>query len=338
MTGLAVSRRPDAGGRSAGTIETSRPFPGELSRFVPGAGQNRDGSRCAGDDVSIGPRDRRDRDASVSPDDRVSEAPGVAQACCTFRDVSDNSGKGRPRRVSLEGLGSGIRRHSTAEQVAEALRTAILDGQLLPGDPLREVPLAEELGVSRNSIREAVRILEGQYLVRYAMNRGTVVAEFSDAEIDDLFAAREVLELAGLRALHADGPKDRAAYLEPFVRAIEDADREGDLAAAAAADEAFHVALVARTENDHVMRWYLGLRHELRLALTLAERHRADLGRTDSPASRARNDHRKLTRALLRNEEAGARALSAHLRSGAAELQRLREMLGHSSQQQDSAR
>ncbi|HEY3771497.1 MAG TPA: GntR family transcriptional regulator [Solirubrobacteraceae bacterium] len=279
----------------------------------------------------------RERSRHHRQDDRVSEASAVAQACCTFRDVSDNSVKGRSRRASLEGLGSGIRRHSTAEQVAAILRTAILDGQLLPGDPLREVPLAEELGVSRNSIREAVRILEGQYLVRYAMNRGTVVAEFSDAEIDDLFAAREVLELAGLRALHAAGPKDRAAYLQPFVRAIEDADRAGDLAAAAAADEAFHVAIVARTENEHLMRWYGGLRHELRLALVLAERHRADLGRTDTQASRARNDHRKLTRALLRNEESGARALSAHLRYGAAELHLLREMLGQTSRQQDSA-
>jgi DNA-binding GntR family transcriptional regulator len=164
------------------------------------------------------------------------------------------------------------------------------------------------------------------------MNRGTVVAEFSDDDIDDLFAAREILELAGLRALHAIPPKERAAYLEPFVSAIEDADRDGDLVAFAAADEAFHVALVACTRNERATRWYVGLRHELRLALALAERHRADLGRTDTQSSRARNDHRCLSRALLRNEDSGARALSEHLRYGTTELHRLRQLLGQSAE------
>ena len=67
-------------------------------------------------------------------------------------------------------------------------------------------------------MREAVRILEGEQIVRYQMNRGTVVADFSDEEIDDLFAAREVLELAGLRALQQRKPRERAAYPSPLCR------------------------------------------------------------------------------------------------------------------------
>jgi DNA-binding GntR family transcriptional regulator len=243
--------------------------------------------------------------------------------------VSDNSAveQQRSRAGDWQGLGGTIERRSTAEQTAGVLRSAILDGRLLPGTPLRELPLAQELGVSRNSIREAVRILEGEHLVRYQMNRGAVVAELSDEEIDDLFAAREVIELAGLQRLQELTPKQRAAYLEPFVRQIDAANAKGDIAAAAAADEAFHTAIVARTENAHLLRWYDGLRKELRLALALAEQRREALGRAATKASRDRNDHRALARALQRSGTAGAKALSEHLADGAAELHRLRKVL-----------
>lgn len=236
-----------------------------------------------------------------------------------------------PPNSSLNGLGSTIRRVSTAKQVADALRTAIVEGRLLPRTPLGELQLAAEFGVSRNSVREAVRILEGEYLVRYEMNRGAVVAEFTDEEIDDLFAAREVLELAGLHALQDATPKERAAYLEPFVREIEAASGRGDTVAAAAADEAFHTALVARTGNAHLMRWYVALRNELRLALVLSEQRRGELGRATTKASRDRNDHRRLARALGGSEHAAVEALSEHLKDGAAELHRLRKLLGLST-------
>jgi len=242
-------------------------------------------------------------------------------------EVSDNSAVERARTGLLGGVGGTIERRSTAEQTAGVLRAAILAGRLLPGVPLRELPLAEELGVSRTSIREAVRILEGEHLVHYQMNRGAVVAELSDEEIDDLFAAREVLELAGLRRLQQLTPKQRAACLEPFLRQLEAASAKGDVAAAAAADEAFHTAIVAQTGNAHLLRWYDGLRKELRLALALAEQRREALGRAGTKASRKRNDHRGLARALQRSEAAGAKALSEHLADGAAELHRLRKVL-----------
>lgn len=224
-------------------------------------------------------------------------------------------------------FGLEIRRLSTAEQVATAIRSAILEGRMAPGSPLREVPLSEELGVSRNSVREAIRILEGEHLVRYQMNRGAEVTNFSDQEIDDLFAAREILELAGLRALQTLPSKKRAATLEPFAAAIETADSNGDTDATAQADRAFHTALVAASGNEHLMRWYEGLRGELALALALAERRRGDLGRAETKRSRELNDHRRLAKAIQGPEDVGIRRLKEHLAYGAAELHQLRKLL-----------
>lgn len=229
--------------------------------------------------------------------------------------------------LRTEFFGVEIRRQSTAEQVAATVRAAILSGRLAPGSPLREIPLAEELGVSRNSVREAVRILEGEQLVRYQMNRGTAVADFSDVEIDDLFAAREMLELAGLEALQQRPPKERAHYLAPYVKAIEAADAGGDVEASTLADQAFHTALVAALGNQHVRRWYEGVRQELRLALALAEHRRGELRRTETKQSRESNDHRRLAKALQGPDELGRRRLMEHLAYGAAELHRLRKLL-----------
>lgn len=243
--------------------------------------------------------------------------------------MSDNSrvkGKQPPAGL-VNRLGARIERRSTAEQVAGVLRSAILEGVLVPGTPLRELPLANELSVSRNTIREAVRILEGESLVRYQMNRGAMVAELSDEEIDDLFAAREIIELAGLRGLQRRNSKQRGAYLEPYVQGIEAANAAEDIAAIAAADEAFHTALVAQAGNEHLNRWYEGLRRELRLALALAEQRRHRLQSAVSAATPDRDDHRALARALQRSAASGTKALSEHLADGAAELHRLRKAL-----------
>ncbi len=79
------------------------------------------------------------------------------------------------------------------------------------------------------------------------------------------------------------------------------------------------------------MRWYVALRNELRLALVLSEQRRAELGRSRTKASRDRNDHRRLARALQGSEPAAVRALSEHLEDGAAELHGLRKLLGLST-------
>ena len=101
----------------------------------------------------------------------------------------------------LAGLGAAIQRQSTTEQAAAALRDAILTGKIPPGTPLREVALAAELGVSRNTVREAARLLGGEGLVRHQMNRGIVVAEITAADVRDIYAARAAVEAAAAEAL-----------------------------------------------------------------------------------------------------------------------------------------
>ena len=221
---------------------------------------------------------------------------------------------------SIAGLGVSIQRQSTTEQAADAVRQAILSGRLLPGTPLREAAVAAELGVSRSTLREAARTLESEGLVRYQMNRGIVVADVTGPDAADIYAGRAAVELAAVDALTTH--RDPAIYqqLAELVEQIESAFGHGDTAAVLDGDRLFHATLVEAAGSPRLRRFYGQLQQEQRLALALAERSSRELGRTA-------DDHRQLLDAL-RGSPAEARAeLTAHLRAGAAELQRLLDLL-----------
>ena len=89
---------------------------------------------------------------------------------------------------------------SNTEVVADALREAIVKGWLRPGERIKEIPLSEQLGVSRGPIREALRLLEREGLVEAELNRRVRVAPFSPSDLEELYALRIVNEALGVRA------------------------------------------------------------------------------------------------------------------------------------------
>ncbi|QWF78976.1 GntR family transcriptional regulator [Amycolatopsis sp. CA-230715] len=222
----------------------------------------------------------------------------------------------------IDGLGAGIQRRSTTEQTAEAVRQAILSGRLPSGTPLREAAVAAELGVSRSTLREAARTLESEGLVHYQMNRGIVVADVTGEDVADIYAARLPVELAAADALTEH--RDPVLYqnLADLVGEIEHAFERDDPVAALDGDRLFHATLVAATGSPRLRRFHGQLQQEQRLALALAEHSRRELGRTA-------DDHRRLLEALHGSPEEARAELTAHLRTGAAELRRLLDLLAH---------
>lgn len=86
-------------------------------------------------------------------------------------------------------------------QAAAQLRGLIIDRVLLPGEKIRQVDLAERLGVSRSPLREALRTLESEGLVAYENNRGYVVARLGDGDLAQIYRMRELLEDELLRSV-----------------------------------------------------------------------------------------------------------------------------------------
>ena len=79
-------------------------------------------------------------------------------------------------------------------QAAAHIRGLIIDRVLLPGEKIRQVDLAERIGVSRSPLREALRTLESEGVVAYNVNRGYVVARLDDDDLAQIFRMRSVFE------------------------------------------------------------------------------------------------------------------------------------------------
>lgn len=163
-----------------------------------------------------------------------------------------------------------ISRSTTAEQVAVALRDRIIGGELPPGLPLREVPIAEAIGVSRNTVREAFRLLSAEGLVRHSMHRGITVSKLSRADVIDIYDTRRTLELAALS--HITG--DRLGAIETAIAELETAIRADDGKRIIEADFGFHVAIVRAGCSQRLVEFYTSLLTELRPALAIAAHKR----------------------------------------------------------------
>jgi DNA-binding GntR family transcriptional regulator len=194
------------------------------------------------------------------------------------------------------------RSRSLREQAAEALRRAIVHGELGPGERLLEEELAEQLEMSRGPIREALRQLEQEGLVASFPYRGTVVAETSSAEVlQVLVPIRWTLEQFALdHALPLMGEAEFAT-LTGIVDEMEAAAANSDLARVVELDMSFHRLLVERS----------GQFHSLQLWNLIAPRIRGlfyRMGPKHSSLKTIADQHRQLADALRAGELEPARA------------------------------
>jgi DNA-binding GntR family transcriptional regulator len=167
-------------------------------------------------------------------------------------------------------------------QAAEAIRRLIADGHLVGGDRLIEARIAEQLGISRGSVRDALWLLRGQGLVRDEPRRGSFVAELTVEDIRDIYDLRIAVELAAVRVLMQRPRADSFKQLEQAIDAMRAEGR--DAARAAEADLGFHSAICAASGNSRLHDVYV--------------RH----------ASSIANDHKFLLDALLSGDLAAAEA------------------------------
>jgi DNA-binding GntR family transcriptional regulator len=95
-------------------------------------------------------------------------------------------------------------------EAAAHIRGLIIDRVLLPGEKIRQVELAERIGVSRSPLREALRTLESEGVVAYHVNRGYIVARLDDDDLTQIFEMRSLLERELLSTLRRSDEGDLA--------------------------------------------------------------------------------------------------------------------------------
>lgn len=151
------------------------------------------------------------------------------------------------------------------ERIAAAVRESILRGELAPGTPLRELELTDALGVARNTLREALRLLSQEGLIRHDAYRGTFVTEPTHRDVTDIFAVRRMVELAGVAA-SATATPEQLEELRAARDAYDAAVDEADWPAAFEQDMRLHATIASFAGSERVNRFFVGVLRELRLA------------------------------------------------------------------------
>jgi DNA-binding GntR family transcriptional regulator len=161
-----------------------------------------------------------------------------------------------------------MERVSLTDQVVGEIREEIVNGDLPPGTSLREQALTDRFDVGRSTVREAIKVLASEGLVTHAHHRGAIVTRHTPEDVDDLIAARTMIE-RHVASVGVGDPADAAAALEVLREAVA----RQDWRAAASADEAFHRALVAAAGSPRITAIHAQLAGEMRLLLVSADRH-----------------------------------------------------------------
>ena len=203
---------------------------------------------------------------------------------------------------------------STVDRVGEELRRALFDGELQPGTPLREVALAEAMGVSRSTVREALAVLVGEGLATREPNRGVHVTELDPDSVRDVCRSRAVLEVAGVRRWERASEEARDAVRQALVDFTLAAQSGAGAAELTAAHLAIHRAFVGLTESPRLTALADALSAEVRLGLARVDRIRRNSH--DQVTS-----HRALLNLLERGDlEAAAAELETHLEHAEASM------------------
>jgi DNA-binding GntR family transcriptional regulator len=149
---------------------------------------------------------------------------------------------------------SQIRPLNLREQVADQIRTAIIEGRLKPNDHIVEVTLTDQLGVSRTPVREALILLERESLVVSLPHRGCFVRAFDVADVTALFSMRVTLEnFAAELIIDQLGPGDYD-NLQNLIERQREFIQQNDFKQVRSTDMAFHQYLITQSNHPHLIR------------------------------------------------------------------------------------
>ena len=185
------------------------------------------------------------------------------------------------------------------------LRQAILKGELEPGERLMEMQLAEQLGVSRTPIREAIRKLELEGLVLMIPRRGAIVAKITEKDLKDVLEVRASLERLSTKLACERMEEETIEELREAQEAFKAALRGDDITLQAQKDVEFHTYIARCSKNKVIEKLVPIIQSAVITFVNLTHRQLKD---------ETIDTHRAITDAILNGDSAGAKyAMIMHL-------------------------
>ena len=193
------------------------------------------------------------------------------------------------------------------EMVYEELKMQILTGTIIPGTRMMEVELAEEMGVSRTPIREAIRKLELEGLVTMIPRRGAEVAQITEKSLKDVLEVRRALDVLSVELACERITKEEMEELYRACQEFEKAAREKEPSVIAQADVRLHDIIVDATRNQRLKQLVNNLSEQM-------YRYRFVYIQEANQYENLIEEHREVYESIVeRNKERAARAARLHI-------------------------
>jgi DNA-binding GntR family transcriptional regulator len=194
------------------------------------------------------------------------------------------------------------------EATADRIRDEIMDGTLPAGTKLNELDLAARYGVSRGPVREALRSLGQLGVVAFVPRRGAFVSSPSDADLEEVYLARDAIETAAARVAITRATDDDLLALRSLLREMEMAYEIDEYPTAWAVDLELHRTIVQLAGNSRLMAFFEQLASQTLLAHRDVTERRG--GIVPAPPAEL---HRDLVEALIARDDAAVEAaVDAH--------------------------
>jgi DNA-binding GntR family transcriptional regulator len=216
-----------------------------------------------------------------------------------------------PLRAPLDDSGAA----TTADAAYRALRQAILQGDLAPGERLRSDALAGDLKVSRTPVREALRKLEAEGLVARS-GSGLIVREFSEQDLTELFYVREALEGMAARLAAENATPSEIADIRELLDDMETVRERGDIAGLRPLTAEFHRLVGRAAHNGRLLHSIESLLEHVRQMQT------STLLQVEGRPAEALGEHRDLLAAIEARDAERAEQLARGHRRKTLELRR----------------
>lgn len=188
---------------------------------------------------------------------------------------------------------------SLRDTVYLAIREAILNGEFPPNKRLREIPLAQKLGVSRTPVREAIRKLEEEHLVVILPKCGARVASFTNKDVTDALDVRLTVEDMAVRLAARNMNKDQIAELKRINKEMENAIKEKDISKISEADNRLHNRICFGADNRVLLKVMYMLEEQVL-------RYRVEYIKSIKNYNELIDEHNELIKSLEARDENGA--------------------------------